>query len=114
MPWRLVIIILIGAAFLGFIGFNLENRCDVSLGFTVFSQIPVFLTALSAFVLGMVLTLPLVISFRAKSPRDEKDKALPLSFPFRGRAAKKEKAGKNSAADDPVKPPSPGGDHGIE
>jgi hypothetical protein len=59
--------------FLGFIGFNLENRCDISFGFYTFSQVPVFLTTFSAFVLGMFLALPLVISFRARHPQAKKE-----------------------------------------
>ncbi|MDR1971948.1 MAG: hypothetical protein LBQ46_08490 [Treponema sp.] len=67
MPWRLVIFILIGVVCLAFTGLNLENRCDISFGFGItFSQVPVFLTAFSAFVLGMLLALPLAVSFRSK------------------------------------------------
>jgi uncharacterized integral membrane protein len=103
MPWRLLIFILIGAVFLSFIGFNLENRCDVSLGFHVFSQVPVFLSALFAFVLGMVLALPLAVSFRPAARR--KKKAEPL--PPEASGKKKNKAGE-------ALPPSPGGDYGID
>jgi uncharacterized integral membrane protein len=71
MPWRLIGFILLALVFLAFIGLNLENRCDISFGFYTFSQVPVFLTAFSTLVLGMLLSLPLVISFRSKSRRDE-------------------------------------------
>jgi uncharacterized integral membrane protein len=112
MPWRLIIIIAIGAVFLGFIGFNLENRCDVSFGFRTFSQVPVFLTALSSFVLGMVLALPLVISFRSAVRRKGQDPALQ---PVRGRGRKKLKAEKTDAPDNRSdEPPPPGGSHGID
>jgi uncharacterized integral membrane protein len=112
MPWRLIVSIAIGAAFLGFIGFNLENRCDVSFGFIAFSQVPVFLTAFASFVLGMILTLPLVVSFRAKARRNEQNPA--LQPPAQGRGLKKRKAGKTPAPDNPTEPPSPGGSHGID
>jgi uncharacterized integral membrane protein len=69
MPWRLLGFILLAAVFLAFIGFNLENRCDVSFGFYTFSQVPVFLTAFFTLVLGMILALPLVISFRSRARR---------------------------------------------
>jgi uncharacterized integral membrane protein len=108
MPWRLIVFIVIGAAFLGFIGFNLENRCDVSFGFFTFSQVPVFLTTLSAFVLGMVLALPLVISFRSIARRNEKDP------PPKGRGRKKLKPGKSPAPEDPNQPPSPDSGYGID
>ncbi|MDR3248611.1 MAG: hypothetical protein LBT39_07480 [Treponema sp.] len=71
MPWRLIGCILLGVVFLGFIGFNLENRCDISFGFYTFSQVPVFLTAFSAFVLGLLLALPLAITIRRRSSRKD-------------------------------------------
>jgi hypothetical protein len=112
MPWRLIVIILIGAAFIGFIGLNLDNRCDISFGFGLdFYQVPVFLTHLTAFVLGMALALPLAVSFRSKLRRGGKEAPRP---PAREGASKKEKAGKIPAADTPVLPPSPGGDYGID
>jgi uncharacterized membrane protein YciS (DUF1049 family) len=103
MPWRLLVFIVIGAVFLGFIGFNLENRCDVSFGFYVFSQVPVFLSTLFAFVLGLALAFPLAVSFRSASRR--KKKAEPL-LPG-GSVRKKDRAGEAAA------PLPPGGDHGI-
>jgi uncharacterized integral membrane protein len=112
MPWRLIIVIAIGVVFLGFIGFNLENTCNVSFGFHTFENVPVFLTALSSFVLGMVLTLPLVISFRSAARRKKQDPALQ---PVRGRGRKKVKAEKTEAPDSRSdEPPPPGGSHGID
>ncbi|MDR0642261.1 MAG: hypothetical protein LBG07_07370 [Treponema sp.] len=110
MPWRLIIFIIIAAAFLGFIGLNLENRCDVSLGFRVFSQVPVFLSTLSAFILGMVLALPLAMSFR--SAARGKKRAETTLFAGKSSGKKKNKAGEFAAGDE--SPPSPGGDYGID
>jgi uncharacterized integral membrane protein len=110
MPWRLLIFITIGVIFLGFIGFNLENRCDVSLGFYVFSQVPVFLSTLSAFILGMVLALPLAFSFRSTGRRKKKAETLPPG----GSGKKKDKTGETAAPDGHSGPPSPGGDYGID
>ncbi|MCL2192549.1 MAG: hypothetical protein FWB78_04035 [Treponema sp.] len=62
MPWRLIKFIAIFVVFLLFIVFNLGNRSDISLGFHTFSDVPVFLTAFFAFILGMLLTLPFIIS----------------------------------------------------
>ena len=64
MPWRLLVFIAVFGLFLAFIAFNLDNRCDISFGFTVISDIPVFLTIFSSFVLGLVCTLPFVIRAR--------------------------------------------------
>jgi hypothetical protein len=113
MPWRLIGFVVFGAVFLCFIGFNLDNRCDVSVGFYTFSQVPVFLTAFCSFVLGLFLALPLVIPVffrnrrrgRAETPRGagKKDKKAP------GTA----NSGDSSESAALAKPSPPGGDHGI-
>ena len=68
--------ILIFAIFLGFIVLNLENKCDVSLGFTTFADIPIFVSALFAFALGILFMLPLTLSVGlARRKKAEKVKA---------------------------------------
>jgi len=67
MPWRLVQFIVIFAIFLLFIMFNLDNRSDISLGFTEFKDIPVFLTAFFAFIAGMMLTFPFIVTLWLKA-----------------------------------------------
>ena len=59
---RLIIFIIIFAIFLAFIVLNLENKCDISFGFIAFNEVPVFLSALSSFVLGMLVTVPLLLT----------------------------------------------------
>jgi len=66
---RLIIFIVIFALFLGFIVLNLENRCDISLGFMTLNEIPVFLSALSSFIAGMLITIPLVLLARKKKQK---------------------------------------------
>ena len=61
--WRLIQFIAIFALFLIFIVFNLENSSDISLGFVSFKDVPVFLTAFFAFIAGMTLTLPFIVTF---------------------------------------------------
>jgi uncharacterized integral membrane protein len=105
MPWRLIGFVLLGAVFLCFIGFNLDNRCDISVGFFTFSQVPVYLTAFSAFVLGLFLALPLVVSSRFRSRRKGKTETPPA-----GKTPGK-KGGKAAASGVPASPP--GGDYGT-
>jgi len=64
--WRLIGFIVIFAVFLAFIVFNLENKSDVSFGFYSFQDIPVFLTAFTSFVVGMIFAVPFILSFRKK------------------------------------------------
>jgi hypothetical protein len=54
-----------------FIGFNLENRCDISFGFTKLSDVPVFLTAFASFVLGLLASVPIAISIRLRKGRKQ-------------------------------------------
>ncbi|NMA56488.1 MAG: hypothetical protein GX955_03380, partial [Treponema sp.] len=55
MPWKLMgfVALLVFATI--FIGFNLEHRCDVSIGFTTFKDVPIFLSLLIAFALGVLV-----------------------------------------------------------
>jgi hypothetical protein len=59
------------AVFLVFIGFNLENRCDISFGFTRLSGVPVFFTAFASFVLGLLASVPIAISIRLRKNRKQ-------------------------------------------
>ena len=82
---RLIVFILIFAVFLVFIVLNLDNKCDLSLGFVVLKEIPVFLSSLSSFILGMLITIPLML-FRRK----KKQKPLPAPSAQSEKIEKKE------------------------
>lgn len=58
MPWKLIgfVALLVFATF--FIGFNLDHRCDVSIGFTTFKDVPIFLSLLISFVAGVLVMTP--------------------------------------------------------
>jgi uncharacterized integral membrane protein len=58
MPWRLIGFILALVIITAFIGFNLDNACNVSFGFLHLEQVPVYLTVFSSFVAGMIVVLP--------------------------------------------------------
>jgi len=57
-----IFFILVFACFLCFIIFNLGNASNVSLGFRTFTDIPVFVTALFSFALGLLFTFPLLFT----------------------------------------------------
>lgn len=67
MPWRLIQFIIIFTILLVFTAFNLRNNCDINFGFSVIKEVPVYLTAFTAFILGMLCALPFVIKTRIKS-----------------------------------------------
>jgi hypothetical protein len=64
---RVIVFILVFVFFLAFIILNLENKCDVSFGFTTIKDFPIFISVLSSFVLGMLVTVPMML-FRKKKP----------------------------------------------
>jgi uncharacterized integral membrane protein len=78
MPWRLVVLIVILGILLSFIGFNLDNTCDISFGFASFTKVPIFLTVFVSFILGMFCSLPffLLNAFK-KSKKEKKDQKGP-------------------------------------
>jgi uncharacterized integral membrane protein len=57
-----IFFVVVFAVFLCFIIFNLGNASNVSLGFTTFNDIPVFVTALFSFALGLLFTFPLLFT----------------------------------------------------
>jgi hypothetical protein len=70
---RLIGFILIFVVFLTFIMLNLGNSCDISFGFKTIPQVPVFITAFSSFVLGMLFAVPFVLILgRKKQPPSPK------------------------------------------
>ncbi|MDR1505866.1 MAG: hypothetical protein LBI67_02065 [Treponema sp.] len=80
MPWRLIGLILILAVLLAFIAVNLEHTCDISFGFASVADVPVYVTVFASFVLGMLMSVPFLVSFalRKKPPKaPKKDNASP-------------------------------------
>jgi uncharacterized membrane protein len=58
-------LVVLFAALLLFIGLNLDNRCDISFWFTrdaVFKDVPVYLTVLASFILGLLCSIPFAVS----------------------------------------------------
>jgi uncharacterized integral membrane protein len=69
-------LIVILGVLLVFIGFNLDNSCDISFGVAKFSGVPIYLTVFSSFVLGMLCSLVFVLlrSFGKKKEKTPKPK----------------------------------------
>ncbi|HCC38225.1 MAG TPA: hypothetical protein DEQ14_11815 [Treponema sp.] len=70
MPWRLIGFIITFGVFLVFAAFNLENSSDINFGFASIKNIPVFITAFSSFILGMLCALP--VAFRSGTKKKQK------------------------------------------
>ena len=63
---RLLGFILIFVIFTCFIVLNLQHRSDLSFGFIEFKDVPVFLSVLCSFMLGMLFSIPLAFSLAWK------------------------------------------------
>jgi len=61
MPWKLVLSIAVLSIALIFIGFNTDNRCDISLVFVKLKAVPVVITMLSFYLLGLLTALLLTV-----------------------------------------------------
>ena len=76
MPWRLigfiVLLVLVGV----FSNFNLDNRCDISLGFAVLRDVPIFISLLVTVLAGARGIFPVTIapSIRRKDRRGSRGK----------------------------------------
>jgi len=97
---RVIVFILVFVFFLAFIVLNLENKCDVSFGFTTIKDFPIFLSVLFSFVLGMFITVPMIL-FRKKKPKPSIEESL--------KAVPSKKADLKSLPDDIKKEDSPYG-----
>jgi uncharacterized integral membrane protein len=62
MPGRLIGIAIGIGLLVAFISLNLHNVSDISFGFFTLTGIPVFLTILASFALGLLAALPTVFS----------------------------------------------------
>jgi uncharacterized integral membrane protein len=67
MPWKLLFFIIVMAVVLIFIGLNLDNRCDISLAFHTLRNVPVVVTILASFLLGLLMAFPLSIVRRSST-----------------------------------------------
>ncbi len=78
-----IILCLVAAAF--FVGFNLDNKCDVNVIFYTFRQIPVFFTIILSFAAGILFALPFAFIHRhsqkkKKQMNEEKPHRVPRSI----------------------------------
>ena len=69
MPWKLVSFLFTLILATLFIGFNLENRCDVSFIFYTFKGVPIFVSLLFAYVAGALMVIPFFWAHRIQKTR---------------------------------------------
>lgn len=87
MPWRLILFAIFLVLLVCFVGVNLNNTCAVSLIFVTYQDVPVYISILIAFALGILIMIPFTFGKSARPERTEKVKP----------AARKASAAKKSA-----------------
>lgn len=98
MPFKLLAYIAISTLALVFIGFNLDNRCDISLAFVTLRQVPIVITILSSFLLGLLVAF--LASLGAKRPGGRVGGAQ-AAAPYKPTASKSGSARRKPKAADP-------------
>ena len=76
---RLVVFILIFVIFLGFIVLNLHHTSDLSFGFITLKDVPVFVSVLCSFMLGMLFSIPMAFALiwkRRTAAKQKKEEML--------------------------------------
>jgi hypothetical protein len=76
--------------------FNLDKKCDISFGFTVIEDVPVFLTVFCSFVLGMLSTLPFIFFYQLGKKRKAEDSKREPEEPKRKAGDSKRRPGASS------------------
>ncbi|SIP99272.1 hypothetical protein SAMN05920897_102125 [Alkalispirochaeta americana] len=74
MPWKLLLYLVLLGCVLAFVGLNLDHTADISLGFVLYQDVPVFLSLFFAFFLGVVLTIPAVMFTTSRKTRDRSER----------------------------------------
>ena len=93
MPFRLILVLLLVVFEAAFIGFNLENVCDVWL-FKVYKAVPVYITVLISFVAGALLSM-LILAFGRLTKRARMRAKAQASASAEPRKEKKLRGGKS-------------------
>lgn len=96
---RLLSVIVIFAVFLAFIVLNIDNKCDISLGIKTFREIPVFVSILFSFVLGMLFSLPFGIALSRKIKKTSRtESAAPEKKKLLGKKSRNKDAINNASS----------------
>lgn len=101
MPWKLILFILSVTLVTIFIGFNLENACNVSFGFYTFQNVPIFMSILLAFAVGVFIMLPFTFGHGKKDKTSTPKKTVTSQKPpvySSGVSDTKEKSTVNSSS----------------
>lgn len=88
---KLISLIAILVLFAFFMGFNLDNKCDIWLFYKTFENVPAFMNSLISFAFGVLCTLPFALVRKYKKTREIEERE--------NEKAKRKTAKKNSASE---------------
>ena len=69
MPIKLIGTIILLILVTIFAGVNLDNKCDITFIFYTFKEVPVFMTVIISFVIGVIIMLPFTFGRKKKTPQ---------------------------------------------
>lgn len=82
MPWRLILFAVFLVLLVVFVGVNLDNKCAVSLIFVTYKDVPVYISILIAFALGILIMIPFTFGKSSRPPRERPEKTKPAPRPI--------------------------------
>ncbi len=88
MPLKLVLFLIALVLLSFFVGFNLDNRCDVSIVFHTYRDVPVIGCLLFSFVAGAVSVVPFIFGAGRQKKKKARDPAVSEVTGRRGRSQK--------------------------
>lgn len=74
MPWKLILYVIVLGVVLAFVGLNIGNQSDISFGFVVYENVPIFLSLFGAFFVGIVVALPIAVHTASRKARVEAER----------------------------------------
>lgn len=107
MPFRLIGTIILLILVTIFAGVNLDNKCDITFIFYTFEKVPVFMTVIVSFAIGVLLMMPFTLGRKKKKNQkpvvqpqpktdDEGSKTL-FDFKIKREASEQDKSDKSKA-----------------
>lgn len=69
MPWKLIVYLVILGFILAFVGLNIGNTSDISFGFIVYEDVPVFIGLFAAFFMGALVSLPIAVQSASRKTK---------------------------------------------
>lgn len=81
MPFRLIGTIILLIIVTVFAGFNMNNKSDINFVFYNLKEIPVFMTVIISFIIGVVVMIPFSLGLGKKKPKNKNQNTAPKVQP---------------------------------